>query len=141
MAADIRLADALAALARELCDLVAGDAASISRMLGDVLILFAEHAPDGTLQLGQGHLVSDYPMTEDVLRRGLSYRMTRDDPEVDPVEARAVRQLGFEAPLGDPPEPWGLVEVYRRRKGPFTDDDVRAAHRLLADAAARLPLS
>jgi transcriptional regulator with GAF, ATPase, and Fis domain len=141
----MRLADALASVARELCELVGGDACAISRLLGDVLILFTEHAPRGTLQLGQGYLVSDYPRTEDVLRRGVAYRMTLDDPGVDASESSVVRQLGFAGlmllALGDPPAPWGLVEIYRAKPGPFTDGDVLAARRLLADTAARFALS
>lgn len=110
-----------------------------------MLVLLAEHAPNGTLQLGQGYLISDYPMTEAVLRDGLEYRMTLADPGVDAQEAKVVRTLGFGAllmlSLGAPPEPWGLVEVYRRSATPFLDDEVQAARELLARTAARLPVS
>ena len=50
--------------------------------------------------------------------------LSLDDPVVDEAEARLLRELGFGAllmtalELGD--EVWGLVEVYRSSRRPFT---------------------
>ena len=77
---NLRLFDLLAATAQELLDGVPADACSVSRVIGDVLILVTERAPEGrTLQLGQGYLVPDYPMTQTVLSLGTPYALTLSD--------------------------------------------------------------
>ena len=143
MAADVRIADMLAATARELCELVNADACAISRVVGDVVILVVEHAPGRSLQLGQGYLVPDYPKTRDVLHERTAYRLTLDDPAADPAEASVVRELGFGAllmlPLEVAGEAWGLVELYRAEAMVFDDAQVVAAAELLTATAARIP--
>ena len=129
---NLRLLDVLTSLADELVAQLHADACSISRVIGDVLIMVAEHVHDGTtLQLGQGYLVPDYPQTAEVLATGAPRALTLDDPDVDPGEAAILRDLGFGAlvmvPLELNGEPWGLVEVYRRGTRPFTRDEVRRA--------------
>jgi GAF domain-containing protein len=142
-ASDLRLLDLMEATAQDLCVLVEAHACAISRVLGDVLILIAEYAPDGTLQLGQGYLVSDYPKTEEVLRERRAYSLTLDDSGADPAEAGLVRELGFSAllmlPLEVAGEAWGLVEIYRRAPRPFSSADVEGARELIAAAAAGIP--
>ena len=143
MAADVRIADFLAATARDLCDRLGADACAISRVVGDVIILVAEYAPDGSLQLGQGYLVPDYPKTRAVVRDRTAYRLTLDDPAADAAEAAVVRELGFGAllmlPLEVAGDAWGLVELYRREMTAFDDAQVVTAVDLLAAAAARIP--
>jgi len=129
---NLRLLDVLTSLADELVAQLHADACSISRVIGDVLIMVAEHVHDGTtLQLGQGYLVPDYPQTAEVLATGAPRALTLDDVDVDPGEAAILRDLGFGAlvmvPLELNGEPWGLVEVYRRGTRPFTRDEVRRA--------------
>ena len=129
---NLRLLDVLTSLADELVAQLHADACSISRVIGDVLIMVAEHVHDGTtLQLGQGYLVPDYPQTAEVLATGAPRALTLDDPDVDQGEAAILRDLGFGAlvmlPLELNGEPWGLVEVYRRGTRPFTRDEVRRA--------------
>ena len=62
--------------------------------------------------------------------------MTLDDPDVDEAEAGLLRELGFGSllmlPLRVEGEPWGLVEIFRKDKRPFSADDVRAATEVLA---------
>jgi GAF domain-containing protein len=129
---NVRLRDVLNALAEQLTSDLDADACSISRVLGDVLIMVAECVHDGsTLQLGQGYLVPDYPTTAAVLESGEPCALTLDDPGADPAEAMILRDLGYAAlvmvPLIMGGSTWGLVEVYRRDTRPFTDDDVRRA--------------
>lgn len=129
---NVRLGDALAALADELVTQLDADACSISRVIGDVLILVAERVHDGTtLQLGQGYLVPDYPTTAAVLKTGVPCTLSLDDPGADPAEAMILRDLGYASlmmlPLMLGGATWGLVEVYRRDVRPFTGDDVRRA--------------
>ena len=134
---ETRLTDVLSAATRQLVDALDADACGISRVIGDMLILVAEHAVDRrTLQLGQGYLVSDYPETGRVLDRRESRALTIDDADVDPAEAIVLRELGYATllmlPLVLHDEVWGLVEVYRETVRPFSDDDARAATALLA---------
>jgi GAF domain-containing protein len=138
---ETRLADVLSAATRELVGALDADACGISRVIGDMLILVAEHAVDErTLQLGQGYLVSDYPETGRVLDRRESRALTIDDEDVDEAEAAVLRELGYGALLMLPlvlyDDVWGLVEVYRKTVRPFSDDDARAATALLASVVS-----
>lgn len=133
--ANIRLLDTLSALADTLVLELDADACAISRAIGEVLILVAERVPGGgTLQLGQGYLVSDFPQTAEVLAERVPRRLTLDDPDVDDSEARVLRELGYRSLLMLPLElnsaTWGLVEVYRLDARPFDGDDVRRASSL-----------
>jgi transcriptional regulator with GAF, ATPase, and Fis domain len=139
-AINLRLADLLTSLAGELVDALGAQACAVSRVLGDVLILVAEHAPPGTtLQLGQGYLVSDFPQTGEVLDTGTPRTLTLNDPDVDAAEASVLNDLGFGALLMMRLElngsTWGLVEVYREAERPFSADEVRRAEELLNAAA------
>ena len=136
-ATKLRLVDVLETATRELVDELAADACGISRAVGDMLILVVEYAVDGrSIQLGQGYLVPDYPATARVLAAGEPRSMTLDDPDVDEAEAGVLRELGFGSllmlPLRVEGEPWGLVEIFRNDKRPFSDGDVRAAEAVLA---------
>jgi hypothetical protein len=130
-----RLLDALRAIARDLVSELDADACVISRALGDVLLMVAEHTADGSrLDYGQGFLVSDYPATQRVLRTAEPAALTLDDSDVDEAEARLLRELGFATLLmlrfdlrG---EPWGLVEVYRHEVRAFAGTDVAAAREI-----------
>ncbi len=138
----MRLLDLLSATAAELVERLDADACAISRVIGDVLILVAESAPAGsTLQLGQGYLVPDYPRTQDVLTTRAPYTLTLDDDVVDPAEAEVLHELGFTSllmlPLDLGSDRWGLVEVYRSVPRPFSDDDVRLATAIVAEASAQ----
>ena len=119
-------------------DLVAGlgaDACAISSVIGDVLIMVAECMPDGmTMQQGHGYLVSDFPQTAEVLRSGEPRGLTLDDEDLDPAEAAILQEYGFGALLMLPLElngaVWGLIEVYRRERRPFTGAELKNARKL-----------
>jgi transcriptional regulator with GAF, ATPase, and Fis domain len=137
-----RLFDLLAGTARELAGCLRAEASAVSRVIGDVLILVAECAPEGrTLQMGQGYLVPDYPATQAVLRSGTPLALTLDDEDVDEAEARVLEELGFASLLMLRLEiggaTWGLVEVYRAERLGFDEADVRAAEEILARTSAR----
>ncbi len=138
---NLRLLDLLKSTATELVDALEAQACAISRTIGDVLIMVTDLAPPGqTLQLGGGYLVSDYPLTHDVLATGRPRTLTLLDPHVDPQEASVLRELGFASLLMCPLElnggPWGLVEVYRTEPLPFTEDDLRTAGAIVSRAVA-----
>jgi GAF domain-containing protein len=129
---NLRLLDALSKLADTLVEELDGDACALSRVIGEVLILVAERVPDGgTLQQGQGYLVSDFPQTAEVLLTQEPRALTLDDALVDESEARLLRELGFGALLMTPlelnGELWGLIEVYRLEPRPFTEEEIRRA--------------
>ena len=112
------------------------DACAISRVIGDVLILVAECARDGNgLQQGQGYLVSDFPQTAEVLQTRQPRGLTLDDADLDSAEALILREHGFGAlvmlPLDLNGIAWGLVEVYRVERRPFTEAEIRLAGELI----------
>jgi GAF domain-containing protein len=134
-APNLRLLDVLSNLAEELCTQLAADGCVISRVIGDVLIMVAERAPEGvTLQQGQGYLVPDFPTTAEVLATGRPCTLTLDEPGVDEAEAAILRFHGFGAllmlPLTLNGSGWGLIEVYRNSTQPFSEDEMRLAMEL-----------
>jgi len=136
----LRLVDVLTAAAGELVAAIEADACSISRMIGDVLIIVAEAAAGGrTLQSGQGYLVSDFPETARVLTTRCVTALTLADPDADEGEASVLRELGFASllmlPLERDGEIWGLVEIYRVEPRPFTAGEQHAASALVARLA------
>ncbi len=112
------------------------DACAISRVIGDVLILVAEWVRDGTgLQQGQGYLVSDFPETAEVLASRNPRALTLDDADLDPGEAFILREHGFGSlvmlPLDLNGAAWGLVEIYRVDRRPFSEAEIRRARELI----------
>jgi GAF domain-containing protein len=135
-AMNLKLLDVLSGIADDLVGRLGADACAISRVIGDVLILVAERVPDGgTLQMGQGYLVPDFPQTAEVLRTREPRALTLDDPDVDPAEASVLRAHGFGAlamfTLELSGVVWGLVEVYRKDRRAFSDADLRLAAELI----------
>jgi hypothetical protein len=117
----------------------------VSRVIGDVLVQVAEHAPDGrSFQLGRGFLVSQFPTTAEVLRSGEASAVDLDDPEADEAEAAVLRDLAVRGvlmlALHDGATAWGLVEVYRLEPAAFAPDEVERAGQVVRDAEARLRL-
>jgi GAF domain-containing protein len=78
--------------------------------------------------------VSDFPQTAEVLRAREPRALTLDDADLDPAEAVVLREYGFGSLLMLPLEldgnAWGLVEIYRKNRRAFTEDDVRVAREL-----------
>ena len=137
-----RLADLLTRAAAELAGAVDGCGCAISRVVGDLLLLVAEHSDDGrTLNLGQGYLLSDYPQTREVLESRVPLAVALGDPEIDEGEAAVLRLYGFQAllmlPLVVGEQPWALVEIYRR-EGRFTESDAAVATEVAARVGAAL---
>ena len=139
----VRLLDLLSATARELVEALDASACAISRAIGDVLILVAEFVTDQpTLQQGQGFLVTDYPLTEEVLTERVARALTVADPDADEAEVKLLHELGFGSLLMLPLElagkVWGLVEVYRNDTSGFTEEQIDAASAIVAGASARM---
>ena len=135
--------DLTARLCEQLDVQVGASGCIVSRVIGDVLVQVAEHAPDGrTFQLGRGFLVSQFPTTAEVLRSGESSAVSLDDPEADPAEAAVLRDLAVRGvlmlSLRDGPAAWGLVEIYRVEPAGFTPAEVERAGKVVHDAGKRL---
>jgi GAF domain-containing protein len=133
---NLRLRDVLTTLADDLVDQLHADACAISRVIGDVLILVAECARDGAgLQQGQGYLVSDFPQTAEVLASRNPRALTLDDADLDSGEALILREHGFGSlvmlPLDLNGTAWGLVEIYRVDRRPFSETEIRLAGELI----------
>jgi len=133
---NLKLLDVLSNIADDLIAGLDADACAISRVIGDVLILVAERIPSGgTLQMGQGYLVPDFPQTAEVLRTREPRSLTLDDADLDAAEASVLRTHGFGAlamfTLELNGAVWGLVEVYRRERRAFSDADLRLAGELI----------
>jgi transcriptional regulator with GAF, ATPase, and Fis domain len=134
-AAATRLVDVLHERARQLVAHTAADACVISRVLGDVLIIVTRVTADAApLELGQGFLVSDYPVTEAVLRTGDPAVLTLADDDVDAAEAQLLRDIGYATllmlPLEVVGDRWGLIELYRRAADRFGAGEIGAAQSL-----------
>jgi hypothetical protein len=140
---NFRLFDLLDETNRDLVGQLPATASSVSRVIGDLILLVSECAPEGrTLQMGQGYLVPDYPATKAVLTTGAPYAMTVDDADADPAEVRVLEELGFASLLlarlaiGGHAS-WGLVEVYRTEPIPFDARAIAVAGEILARASQR----
>ncbi len=127
----------LRATCRELVELVDASACLLSRVIGELLIEVAEDTrAGGTLQLGHGYLIPDYPLTEEVIARGEARLVSLRDRGPDPSEAALLRELGFESllmlPLHSGGECWGLIELYRAGGTAFLLDDAQLATPVVA---------
>jgi GAF domain-containing protein len=123
----------LHAMCVELTDVVDGDGCNLSRVIGELLVDLLEYTHSGRrLQLGRGYLLSDYPLTREVIELGEARTVSVLDPTADASEVALLRELGFDSllmlPLNLGGRCWGLIELYR--SGPRTFD--------AADAAAAL---
>jgi GAF domain-containing protein len=133
---NLKLRDVLSNIADDLVVRLDADACAISRVIGDVLILVMERIPDGgSLQMGQGYLVPDFPQTAEVLQTRQPRALTLDDADLDAAEASVLRAHGFGSLLMLTFELngaiWGLVEVYRRERRAFSEADIRLAGELI----------
>ena len=133
----------LRATCHELVDLLAVRGCVLSRVIGDLLIGVAEWAPGGkSLHLGHGYLLSDYPVTREVIEELEPRIVAVDDADSDPGEVTLLRELGFEAllmlPLVAEGECWGLVEVYGAEGRRFGEAEIRQVEPVLGRAAALL---
>jgi GAF domain-containing protein len=128
---------------RELVDLLVVPGCVLSRVIGELLIGVAEWAPRGrSLHLGHGYLLSDYPLTREVIETLEPRIVAIDEPDPDPNEVELLRELGFESllmlPLAASGECWGLVEIYGTDGRRFDEADIRLVEPVLARATALL---
>jgi GAF domain-containing protein len=132
----------LATTCRELVEQLDATACAVSRVIGDLLVGLDEYTlSNRPLEHGHEYLISDYPLTREVVQSGEPKRVSRLDPEADETEAALLERLGFQSllmvclPSGG--ECWGLVEVYAGEGG-FDEDQAELARRVAAVAGRRL---
>jgi hypothetical protein len=91
----------LAATCRELADLLDAEACSISRVVGDLLIGIEEHVrkPRPPLELAHEYLISDFPLTQEVVEASAPRYLSLLDEQPEPTEAALLGQLGFDSVL------------------------------------------
>jgi hypothetical protein len=135
--------ETLDAAAMRIVTLLGASACTISRLESTTLVDTAGYAPNGwTLEREIGYLLSDYPITAQILRTGAPRVVGLAERDVDAGEAFVLRRLGMRSvlilALGSPPRPWGLVEVYDKRDRVFSEDDIAVAQLLTSHLAALL---
>ena len=86
-------------------------------VIGDLLVGLDEHTTSGRpLAHGHEYLISDFPLTREVVEGGEPRWVHRLDPNADEQEATLLSKLGFESLLmvclPSAGSCWGLVELY-----------------------------
>jgi GAF domain-containing protein len=127
---------------RELVGMLQAEACAISRVVGDLLVALAEFSRgQDPLELGHEYLISDYPLTLEVVQQGKARAVSLLDDAPEPNEAALLERLGFESLLmvclpaaGDC---WGLVEVYADEKR-FDEQQAALAAQFAAATGRRL---
>jgi GAF domain-containing protein len=123
----------LATACRELVELLDATACAVSRVIGDLLVGLDEHTQSNRpLANGHEYLISDFPLTREVVETGEPRWVSRLDENADENEAALLARLGFESllmvPLPFADTCWGLVEVYEEG-GRFDEERARIAAR------------
>jgi len=126
----------LGAACRELVIVLDATAAAISRVIGDLLVGLDEHTVSGRpLAHGHEYLISDFPLTREVVESGEVRWVSVSDEDAEPSEAELLEKLGFDSLLmvclpanGGC---WGLVEVYAQ-DAHFGEQHAQVAARLAA---------
>lgn len=133
----------LRATAAELVELLRADACLVSRVVGELLVEIAAFSRSDRLPLlGQGFLIPDFPLTQEVVERCEPRFVSLHDATADPAETALLQRLGYTSlamlPLLVAGQCWALVEVYRSGSDAFTVEDARTAAPLLERTGAAL---
>ncbi len=120
---------------RGLVESLDATACEISRVVGDLLVGLVEHSPDDgrSLDLGHEYLISEYPLTQEVIERGEARTVSLREEAPEPNEAQLLEKLGFDSLLmvclPTATGCWGLVEAYADEKL-FSEHDAAAAEQI-----------
>jgi GAF domain-containing protein len=130
IAAETSVSRLLNVTCTELADLLDASRCSISRIIGDLLVELSDFLRSGDQPKLELFLVSDYPLTQDVIDSGEPRIVLRNDPSADPAEAALLERLGFNSllmlPLRSRGQNWGLVEIYADDRR-FEQDEIDLA--------------
>lgn len=126
----------------ELVELLDATFASVSRVIGDLLVELSGYRRDGRDHPLELFLVTDYPLTQEVIEIGEARVVRRADPGADPAEAALLERLGFDSllmlPLRSHGQSWGLVEIYGEGDLTFDEEDVALAQGLVDQVGERV---
>lgn len=144
LAAETTIRGLLGRSCRELVELLDATACAISRVIGDLLVGLDEHTTSGRpLAHGHEYLISDFPLTREVVEAGDPRWVSLLDEDADEQEAALLAKLGFESllmvSLPAAGGCWGLVEVYEE-SGRFDEERARLAARFAARTGSLLEL-
>ena len=118
-----------------LVDTLDASACEISRVVGDLLVGLVELSPgdERRLDLGHEYVISEYPLTQEVIERGEARTVSLREEAPEPNEAKLLEKLGFDSLLmvclPTTTGCWGLVEAYADEKL-FNESDAAAAERI-----------
>jgi len=117
MEAETTIRGLLDTACREAVELFDATACAISRVIGDLLVGLAEHTTSGRpLAHGHEYLISDFPLTREVVESGEPRWVSRLDSDAEENESALLRKLGFESLLmvclPTSNACWGLLELY-----------------------------
>lgn len=128
----------------ELVELFDASFASVSRVIGDLLVELSGYRRSGAAHALELYLVTDYPLTQEVVDGGEPHVVRRADPRADPAEAALLERLGFDSllmlPLRSHGQSWGLVEIYVDEDRVFAADDVERATQIVERVGERVAL-
>lgn len=126
----------LAVASAELAGLLGAQSVSVSRVIGDLLVELAHHERSGKELPLELFLVTDYPLTQEVIDERVPRIVQRADPGADPAESELLGRLGFDSllmlPLRSRGQSWGLVEAYGDAAA-FAPAAVEAATAIVAE--------
>jgi GAF domain-containing protein len=133
----------LGSAARALVELLDARGCTISRVIGDLLVDLIQHRRTGEPDsLGHGYLLSDYPLTREVIEQRTPRTVFLGDSDADESEAALLAKLGFGSLLMVPIEAeegaWGLIEVYGEKDRRFDDRDVELVTGVAGEVGRRL---
>jgi transcriptional regulator with GAF, ATPase, and Fis domain len=118
---------------REALGLFDATACAVSRVIGDLLVGLDEYTTSGRpLAHGHEYLISDFPLTREVVESGEPRWVSRLDEDAEENEATLLSKLGFESllmvclPTSD--ACWGLLELYTEH-GRFDEERAELAAR------------
>jgi GAF domain-containing protein len=123
---------------REITETLDASACLVSRVVGDLLVSLVEFSrAERGPGIGHEYLISDSPLTHEVIERGEPRVVSLLDDAPEPTEAELLEKLGFESLLmvcmPSQGSCWGLVEVYG--EGRSFDDRQAGIAKAIANAA------
>lgn len=120
----------LSAACRELAQLLGAARVSVSRTIGDLLVELCHHDARGGKPPLELFLVTDYPLTQEVIETREPRTVVLGAPDADPAESAVLEQRGFRTllmlPLRSRGQNWGLVEIYGDERA-YGDEDAALA--------------
>ena len=135
--------DVLERLGKAIAFVVGATGTNISKVDGPRLVDMAKHAlRDVDLGADNSYVISDFPVTQEVLETLVTKSISFLDDDLDGAEAFVLRDLEMNSALLVPivvqGEAWGLVEIYDMRLRRHDDDEMAVAEFLVSQAARRI---